>query len=865
MNKKEKKIYYLEYSALFLLIAGMIVFYFYSSGKTMISEGGDGFRQHYRALLYYSDYLKSIFKGFMKGDFSIPQWDFAIGEGADALLTLHLHAIGDIFAFFSFLCPDKYMYLYYDGITIARMYCSGLFFSMLCLYTGKKKRYAVLTGALLYAFCSFSIFSMYNHVYFISAAVYLPLILLGVEKIIKGDNPYLLTISVAISALSNFYFFFMNVVSTVIYVAVRLIYIKTELKARASILLRIGVYSVLGVLIGSVIFLPMLKTMLNNSRMNAPVQFAPLFDVSTYRTYFTRMTFQGVYFGGFSFLWILAFSHLFFIRKDPTLITLLIVLLLFANVPFLSSIYHAFTYPTDRWQYALSLLVAYITAGSLEDLEGVDKILPINIVLSLLYYGACIYLDADSKMLHILFFAMTVAFVLFIRFVRFDSLRRIASVASVVFFMALQAFYLFGPNYWCYPRQSVSIEDVSEMTTGEYSVFDEISDDSFFRYSGSDLIENANIHGDRSSTQHYWSIVNNNIVDFRKQLAYSDSSLHHLNDYGERFTQNALSGVKYYINHSENDPVPYGFTFLDTINGLKVYQSKYSLPLIYGYDNYISEESWAKLDSVEKNETLAQAAVVKEQTNISEIQKADLDNEKIPYTMTTGNDIDVDQDSIKVTGNDAFIYLDAAHQEKGEYYVSIKGLYSNIMTAVIDVKYEDINRSFVFKGTDNQHYTDRHDYIINLGHLDGINGTISLDFSGGGEYTYDSIDLVCQPLEHQIEYLNKLRNIDVEMLEIKDDLIDARIDIPENKLICFSIPFSEGWKAYVDGEETELLNCNIQYMGLELAKGKHTIELKYSTPLLKEGTMLSLAAGAILLALVLKERRNIKANHVDKA
>ena len=69
MDRKRKFSFYLLYSLFFAFFAGLIVWFYYSKSKTMIDYNGDGFRQHYRALVYYSSYLKKIFANFANGNF----------------------------------------------------------------------------------------------------------------------------------------------------------------------------------------------------------------------------------------------------------------------------------------------------------------------------------------------------------------------------------------------------------------------------------------------------------------------------------------------------------------------------------------------------------------------------------------------------------------------------------------------------------------------------------------------------------------------------------------------------------------------------------------------------------------------------
>ena len=56
-----KSTYFLVYSVIFLVLAiGVFSFYLFT-GKTFIWEV-DGWEQHYKALIYYSEYLRDFFK-----------------------------------------------------------------------------------------------------------------------------------------------------------------------------------------------------------------------------------------------------------------------------------------------------------------------------------------------------------------------------------------------------------------------------------------------------------------------------------------------------------------------------------------------------------------------------------------------------------------------------------------------------------------------------------------------------------------------------------------------------------------------------------------------------------------------------------
>lgn len=79
----------------------------------------------------------------------------------------------------------------------------------------------------------------------------------------------------------------------------------------------------------------------------------------------------------------------------------------------------------------------------------------------------------------------------------------------------------------------------------------------------------------------------------------------------------------------------------------------------------------------------------------------------------------------------------------------------------------------------------------------------------------------------------------LEDIVVGEDCITGTIAVPEQRILQLSVPYSSGWKAWVDGEEADLMKSDILYMALPLSAGKHTIILKYSTPCLSIGCIVS--------------------------
>ncbi|MBK9103276.1 MAG: YfhO family protein [Saprospiraceae bacterium] len=67
------------------------------------------------------------------------------------------------------------------------------------------------------------------------------------------------------------------------------------------------------------------------------------------------------------------------------------------------------------------------------------------------------------------------------------------------------------------------------------------------------------------------------------------------------------------------------------------------------------------------------------------------------------------------------------------------------------------------------------------------------------------------------------------------NLIKGHIELQNNAMIFFSLPYDIGWKAKVDGVEKDLELIDFGFTGLLIEPGRHAIELWYEPPLSKYG------------------------------
>ena len=154
----------------------------------------------------------------------------------------------------------------------------------------------------------------------------------------------------------------------------------------------------------------------------------------------------------------------------------------------------------------------------------------------------------------------------------------------------------------------------------------------------------------------------------------------------------------------------------------------------------------------------------------------------------------------------------------------------------------------------NTYGLDRDEYLMNTGYSkDGIHA-ISLRWSTEGSIDLNELAVYCQPMTQYGQYIDNLKEDVLENIRISDNKVTGTISLEQSKLLVLSIPYQNGWSAYVDGEKTDLKNVNIMYTGLELSPGEHTIELRFELPGVRYGMAVTAVSIVIFAVFLIADR-----------
>lgn len=96
----------------------------------------------------------------------------------------------------------------------------------------------------------------------------------------------------------------------------------------------------------------------------------------------------------------------------------------------------------------------------------------------------------------------------------------------------------------------------------------------------------------------------------------------------------------------------------------------------------------------------------------------------------------------------------------------------------------------------------------------------------------------------------------------RDDGFDAKIDLDKESMVFFSVPYDDGFTAFVNGKEVQIDNVFDGLMAIRVPQGDNEIRFEYETKGLKEGTYLTIAGIIIFAAYMLIGRVRDKKKNV---
>lgn len=744
-------------------------------------------------------------------------------------------------------------------VSVIRMVIIMFVTTIYIRYLGFQTKFAFI-GAVLYATSTIYFRHVVYWEFFADAMIWLPLLLLGIERIIRGKTNTLWIIAVAISMIDNFYFAYVNFIIAIIYIVFRNLFrFDTDVRT----LTKQGWNYVLGGLVGfglsAFSFIPSVYGFLQNDR---PVfsEAIALFEHPDNPLLNGRIIVIPAIVIGSMWFFSMYRSKVF---RMFSLLTLTMCILHF--IPLAASIFNGFSAPQYRWEYALLLIGGVLVTYVLSHIRRAPRSSIyagiIGIVLSYTYF----YLQDEDISL----FTSEVDYLL---------IPAILTVLTLSLFLWKRSnvinYVLMGTiictSIWIangFQSEKVTFAGTDEEVTKEWATSDV--------YNGADqkeLIDLLHVREkdplmridwmipERNNTplvqqfrgfSAYSSILNKHLLHFYWHDAMIDMGRESVSRYGtlgDRTNLYSLLYGKYVIKELDDETIPYGFEEVAEIGSYVAYENTHSLPYARTTDRVYTEEVLREAHPIEKERAMLDGVILNDRHSnrgIDHLRAEQVDNIEIePRGGTYENDL------LHVTEEDGGIdlMLDESLDHDGDYYVSFY------------MKRQDKDEEYSLFVNEYETSRKKNSSIYRTG-LDEVviripaEQTISIRVPEG-TYELNELEVHVEEYERLVEEVERYEKEEEAVVTMDRQDVHINIDNDDNdRYIVLPIPYEKGWKADVNGKREDVLQANYSFMAIPIHDGENDINLSYLPPYFLVTSAISLSS-LIGLSIMVNVRRN---------
>lgn len=362
----------------------------------------------------------------------------------------------------------------------------------------------------------------------------------------------------------------------------------------------------------------------------------------------------------------------------------------------------------------------------------------------------------------------------------------------------------------------------------------------------------------------YSSSCNPDYQSFRKDVFKIEEPFRNLlmQSVSENPVFRKFMGVRYLV--SERD-VP-GYELYRTIDGVKVYRCQDVSPIAYATDCVLGEKEYKNLEFPYNQLALLSCAVSEtERKTVEERKSAERLRERLTESIHQSRfeipRIDNGENSIEKTGGGYHIHLTKSRKVKIGLTGSGDALFlqfrvkNNRPLDDIAIRLESEKNKLT---SENHFYYNGNKVFTYAVALEEGQKEVELTF-GKGDYEIEApmcfigdIGGIWDQSElYQAEF-------HVNQEKTGGNRIAGDIEVQKNGYFITTIPYDGGFEAFIDGEAVKCERVNTAFLGFQIEKGNHRVELVYHAPGLRMGKILSLFGLCLFLALYMKRICNIE-------
>lgn len=787
-------------------------------------------------------------------------WSGALGNNYWALCAYYVNSV------FTFLVglvdksqiPDM-MYV----ITLLKFGAAGGSFWVFSQQTTKLSKWLSSGLSVSYALMSFSVVNSLMLMW-LDALVYLPLILLGIHRVMEQRKPTVLFLSYLLLFLSNFYMAFMVGVFSFVYVLGRMMTNPTQYKKT------LPMYLITSFLAGGASMVTIFPTVLdlkNNGEALSELTQWLTPDTGAWDMVVKSMI--GVYdttkFGSAPFIYVgifpLLFAVLYFFTKEIPLKQrllsggMVLFLILSVYVYPLNLFWHGLHAPNMflfRFSFLLSFFILVLAQRALENFSKEKVNLLVNTGLGL--FGVFLaayffankrqydYLSNTSVLFSLIFLAVYIGVVLLGEL----KVPKKKKWLTLVLFLVLsieaglntQTMVQGVFTDWTYPLRTVysdsfeEVQDLVDQTQQEES--------SFYRMANLDgKNNNESFTFGYSGISQFSSIRNRRALSYLNKTGFrSDGTNLTVNYENNTLLMDSLFGLRY--NLSRNDPMKFGFEKVAQKGAYGLYKNAYALPLgiltdegIYDKEHTENQTALFNYLSGDRHEYVQFTQPVLQKSDNVEIEE---EGDFVYY-------------SAEQPGKDMTIEWAISTPEDVQTYLSLYAENSAMMAeATAEVTVNGVKRSYQMKKV-NQYY--------NLGFTKAAGTTtVKVTFKGTSVIRLLTPDVMLLSTRAFQQSAEAMQEKGVEMT-VEKTQASAKVTLNQPQVLLTTIPYDKGWQATIDGKSTPIRAVEGGLLSVSVPEGTHDIRLVFRPEGFRVGVVLffSCLAGFIGYLLYVNKKK----------
>ncbi len=719
--------------------------------------------------------------------------------------------------------------IFYELIIFLRIGLCGLTMS---IYLRNKEKLSKgrLLFSIAYALMAYNVVYFYNFMYF-DTVVLLPLVILGLDKLIEGKSSKTYIIFLTLSIISNYYIGSMVCIFSLLYFIYK--YIIIDKNKRKGIIKKFIISSLLSGLMSAFVLIPEFfelmrgKVDLYKDDYTVYNKWSMDFLSSFYRLSIASYTNRDQIEGApniYCSLLVLVYTILFFFNKKyskkeriATLIFICFFLLCF-SFNFLDYAWQFFQKPCwypNRYSFVFSFLLiitAYKAYNNKETIIINNKLLYVILIsLILIIMGAAFYEKIyKNDFAKYLFLALSI--ICIVEYMFSYKIKLLPFLITVIFIFEVSANTLLAVKEISFAKKASTYDETFNEISNSFNYIEEIDPikNNFYR-SDSQAWTNINNPGtyNYNGLMVFDSVRNGSLMHFLEYYAkyiVSDECSTRFNALNPVYT--SLLGFKYFVSGNIEN-------YYENINDnlkYKVYKNNEYLSLGFmvnnEFKNIILQEK-APYENTNEivNKSLNKELNVVKKDYYSYIETYKEDDKYIYYDKETGGYVMFDG----IPDKDYFVFPNPNHDNATSNFMYINDEH--------DIYYNNFSAYLLKKG---QKYAMR--FVTNE-----------------EKTNKDRLFIYLMDVNAYKSWIEEMRKNQLEIITYeKDNYIKGKVNVTKDKTTLFtSIPYDDGWKVYVDGKRVKYDKLLTAFIGLDLTEGEHIIEFKYIPKGLILGSIIS--------------------------